>query len=298
VLTRVTVLLATFQGRPYLDELLTSVLGQTGVDVQVVVSDDGSTDGTWELLSSYDDPRVTLLPRVTPSGSAAANFYRLLRDSATDGLVAFADQDDVWEPDKLARHVALVEAGAVGVSSNVLTLDPAGGTALLRKDFPQRAFDWVFEGPGPGCSMLLAPQLVARLREVLTDPDGLAARCDYHDWLTYAVCRASGWEWRIDAHPSLLYRQHAANVMGANMGVSAALRRLRLAREGWHRRQAADLARLGLAVGSDAGLAALLDALESRSLPRRWRLARLASQARRRPRDRAVFAALVASGLW
>jgi rhamnosyltransferase len=295
VLTRVTVLLATFQGREFLPAQLESILGQEGVDVSVVVSDDGSTDGTWELLQSYDDPRLVLLPRVPPTGSAAANFYRLLRDFPGDGLVAFADQDDVWEPDKLRRHVALVEAGAVGVSSNVLTLAASGETTLLRKDYPQRDFDWVFEGPGPGCSMLLAPALVSRLREVLADPDGLAARCDYHDWLTYAVCRASGWEWRIDGHPSLLYRQHAANVLGANKGLSAARRRLRLAREGWHRRQAADLARLGLEIRPDERLRSLLSALDGR---RRLRLLTWASQARRRPRDRAVFAALVGLGLW
>jgi len=54
---RVQVLLATYNGRAYLPELLDSVFGQRGVDVEVLARDDGSDDGTWDLLADYASRR-------------------------------------------------------------------------------------------------------------------------------------------------------------------------------------------------------------------------------------------------
>jgi rhamnosyltransferase len=297
---RVTVLLATLQGRAWLPDQLDSILAQEGVDLQVVVSDDGSDDGTWEYLQDHPDPRVVLLPRVAPSGRSAANFYRLLRDAPLEGFVAFADQDDVWEQGKLARHARLLEAGADGVSSNVVTVWPDGTRALLRKDYPQRRYDWVFESPGPGCSMLLTPRLAQLMRELVSG-DGIATRCDYHDWLTYAVCRGHGWSWVIDPQPTVEYVQHEANAMGANQGRQAALTRLKLAHQGWHRRQCADLVRLALELSPDQdrpGLQKLLAVLDRRGPGARLRLGARARQARRRPRDQVLFAGMVVLGVW
>jgi len=71
----VTVLMATFNGMPYLLDQVTSILNQVGVDVHLLVSDDQSSDGTWEWLlgKAADDSRVQLLPRIEPSGGFAAN---------------------------------------------------------------------------------------------------------------------------------------------------------------------------------------------------------------------------------
>jgi len=305
LLPRVTVLLATHNGAAYLDEQLDTILAQQGVDVRLVALDDASTDGTPELLAQRAalDSRVTVLPSQGASGGAAPNFYRLIRalDLETAGLIAFADQDDVWHPTKLARHAELIAAGADGVSSNVTAFSEDGTRSLIKKDYPQRDFDFLLEGPGPGCTFLMSNRLVALARERLTDPASEASKADFHDWLLYVLCRAHGWRWQIDSVSSMDYRQHDSNVMGANVGAVSALSRLKRISGRWHRDEAALLARVSLEVAppaKHAELTTLLDLFTHTGPAPRARLARLAGQLRRRPRDRAIIGALVTLGIW
>ncbi|MCY7290390.1 MAG: glycosyltransferase, partial [Cryobacterium sp.] len=141
----VVVLLATYNGERFLEEQLATILDQQNVAVSVIALDDGSGDTTPQLLAeaAARDPRITVLPDQGASGSAAANFARLLLEVSFEdnALVAFSDQDDVWMPDKLARHVHLLQSGALdGVSSNVIAFDEHDRRTLIRKDFPQRKF--------------------------------------------------------------------------------------------------------------------------------------------------------------
>jgi rhamnosyltransferase len=302
---QVTVLMATLNGRQWIAEQLESILDQADVDVSVVVSDDGSGDGTWEWLQerAAEDTRVTLLEREPPSGSSAANFYRLLSDvdvSSCD-LVALADQDDVWLPDKLRSQVALVRAGADGVSSDVTAFWPDGTRRLVRKSWPQRAFDQLFEGPGPGSSFLLSARLAALVQDRLRDPASRARTLDFHDWLIYALCRARDWRWVIQDTPTVDYRQHEANVLGANTDLRSAGHRLGLIRQHWHREQATALARVSLEVAAPATrpeLERMLALLQSTRPRARLRLLWRAPQIRRRPRDRLLLGVLIAGGIW
>ncbi|HRN29444.1 MAG TPA: glycosyltransferase, partial [Terrimesophilobacter sp.] len=196
-LPRVAVLLATYNGARWLDEQLDSILSQQDVQVRVIALDDGSTDGTDERLTerAATEPRLTVLPRRDPSGSAAANFYRLLLTAETkpDELVAFADQDDRWRPGKLARHAELLSRGGYdGVSSNVSSFTSDGRHTLVRKDYPQRPFDFLLESAGPGSTFLMTHRLVELMRHTLRNDDSLAQQVHRHDWLTYAVARSHG----------------------------------------------------------------------------------------------------------
>ena len=300
-LPRVVVLLATHNGAAWLPEQLASILGQEGVEVRVVAMDDDSTDGTPDLLAEVAraEPRLTVLEGKGRGGSAAANFYRLIRSiELVDGeLVAFADQDDVWMPGKLQRHAHLIASRNLdGVSSNVTSFTPDGKRTLIRKSFPQREFDYLLESPGPGSTFLMTPRLIALAKQQLS---GLAATVDYHDWLLYALARASGWAWHIDDRSTVDYRQHAGNAMGANVGARSALSRLRLIRERWHRGQAILLAQVAREIAPVAirdGLDELLALLEGRG--GRRALARRSGQLRRRPRDQRIIALLIMLGIW
>ncbi|TBN58464.1 glycosyltransferase [Glaciihabitans arcticus] len=302
---RVTVLLATHNGARWIDEQLDTILAQTGVEVRVIALDDASTDTTVALLEARaaSDPRLTILTDPTPAGGAAANFYRLLRrvDFTDAGLVAFADQDDVWLPGKLARHAELLAAGADGVSSDVTAFSEGGPRELVRKSYPQREFDYLLESPGPGCTFLMSNRLVTLAQQQLADPESDASRADFHDWLLYVLCRARGWNWVIDDAPSVDYRQHGSNAMGANLGAASAKRRLGLIGNRWHRGEATLLARAGLAVASDStrpGLERMLDLFERTGPSGRVALLGVAGQLRRRSRDRAIIGTLVALGIW
>lgn len=303
---RVAVLLATYNGARWLGEQLDSILNQQGVDLRVIALDDDSTDGTFEQLTerATTDARLTVLPRRGSSGSAAANFYRLLLAADIDPgeLVAFADQDDVWRPGKIARHAALLrEGGADGVSSNVSSFTSDGRHTLVRKDYPQRAFDFLLESAGPGSTFLMTPRLIELVRSALTAEDSLATTAHSHDWLVYAIARSHGLRWHIDSEPSVDYRQHDGNAVGANLGARPALRRLSLIRRQWHREQAGVIARVGLSVASPEqrpALERLVALIGDRGIRSRLALARRAGELRRRPRDQWVIRVLVTLGIW
>jgi rhamnosyltransferase len=253
----VSVLLATCNGLPWIGEQVRSILEQENVIVEIVVSDDMSTDGTWEWLVtlSQSEPRVTLLPRVGRFGRAGANFFRLLREvaRADPEFVAFADQDDIWLPDKLATQVeAMHRAHADGVSSDVIAFWKDGRRAYIRKSHRQRSLDFLCEAPGPGCTLLLSRRLVATVAELLDSPATEASEHNLHDWLVYAVCRAKGWRWHIQNRATLLYRQHGSNELGANVGVAGLRRRLKSVRNGWYRAECQRAARISelVATGS------------------------------------------------
>ena len=299
----IVVLLATHNGVRWLDEQVDSILAQERVSVRIVALDDGSTDGTIEWLATRAavEPRLTVLKDDGTGGSSAKNFYRLIERVQPESgeLLAFSDQDDIWRPDKLARHAALLAQGHDGVSSSVLSFWSSGKTQLVRKDYPQRDFDYLLESPGPGCSFLLTPRLVELVRETLrTSEDARAV--EYHDSLIYAIARARGWSWHIDGYPSVDYRQHDDNVLGSNQGASAALERLRLIREHWLRQHAILLTRVALQVapGEATELRHILGLFTGSGWRTRRELARLTPRLRRRPRDQRIIGLLITIGIW
>lgn len=300
----IVVLLATFNGLRWLPEQVASILSQSGVTVRIVASDDNSTDGTAEWLAelSTREPRLTALAESPRAGSSAANFYRLLVEARTGtALVAFADQDDIWMPGKLQRHAALLARGFDGVSSSVTAFTASGKRTLVRKDYPQRARDYLLESPGPGSTFLLTPRLAQLTRDLLTRPDAVAPRVEFHDSLIYAIARSHGWSWHIDGQSTVDYRQHDENVMGSNTGVAAALARLRLIRSHWLRNHAVLLTRVSIQSAPQSDRPALehmLALLTATGFRSRLSLARKTGQLRRRPRDRGIIALLIAIGVW
>jgi glycosyltransferase involved in cell wall biosynthesis len=104
----ISCIVPVFNGERYLGEALDSILAQTYRPLEIIVSDDGSTDGTAAVVATYGD-QVRYLWQ-TNAGPAAA---RNLGLRAVQGeFVAFLDADDLWHPEKLARQMARFEARA------------------------------------------------------------------------------------------------------------------------------------------------------------------------------------------
>ncbi len=102
---RVSVVIPAFNREGYLGEAIESVLAQGYPETEIIVVDDGSTDGTAAVASSYPD--VACL-RLRHRGQAAARNAGVA--AARGELVAFLDSDDVWAPSKLAAQLAVLEA--------------------------------------------------------------------------------------------------------------------------------------------------------------------------------------------
>lgn len=99
--TRISVVLPVYDREAYVAEALASVLGQSRPPDEVIVVDDGSTDGSIAAVQSLGSPIVRIVRR-TNGGIGAARNTGL--DHATGDVIAFIDSDDLWEPDKLAMQ--------------------------------------------------------------------------------------------------------------------------------------------------------------------------------------------------
>lgn len=128
----VSVCIPSYQGRPYLALALRSVLAQTLGDLEVVVSDDGSTDGTLESLGNISDERVRVLADRSRRG-AESNWNAVLA-AARGRYVKVMGQDDILYPRCLEVQVAAIDRqpGAVMAAGPRDIIDGTGRT-LIRK---------------------------------------------------------------------------------------------------------------------------------------------------------------------
>lgn len=220
---KIAVLLSAYNGLAYIEAQIDSILRQVGVDVTIFLSVDRSSDDThaWCLALAESHLNVQVLPYGEHFGGAGPNFYRLLRDVDLSGFdyLSFADQDDIWHPEKLWRaHSLMAAQNAVGYSSNFTAFWPSGETRIVNKALPQRTCDFLFESAGPGCTYVLHSSLAQPLQKLVRNANTKLLSVDYHDWLTYAFARAHKFPWVIDSWSSMQYRQHANNQIGVNSG--------------------------------------------------------------------------------
>jgi hypothetical protein len=220
---RVAILLSTFDGEAFLSEQLDSFLVQSHDNWILYWRDDGSTDGTLDIIHAFAG-RAGQGRCVHVEGAGArlgptASFLHLLRSVApglADGdVVAFADQDDVWLPEKLARGLAALaaveaRAPALYCARQVLVdarLRPLGTSLAIAPhwEFPAA----LAQNVATGCTVMLnrgGAALVARSRP----SDGAL-----HDWWCYLMVSAGGGVVLQDSQPVVLYRQHGRNLIGA-----------------------------------------------------------------------------------
>jgi len=286
----VAICLAAFNGRKWLPEQLSSILAQRSVDVTVFISVDQSSDDTekWVDEAALNDPRIVVLAHGEKFGGAARNFFRLLRDVDLSDFeyVSFADQDDIWLPDKLiAAHKALLNTGADAYSSNVLAFWQDGRQQLVDKSQKQVRWDFLFEAAGPGCTYVFRKELACAIQGLLKNRWTDVQQVGLHDWFFYAYARANGYRWFIDGCPGMLYRQHEKNQVGVNKGWQAYLHRARKVLGGWGLAQSALIAEL-VGVGNDPFVRQWSHGSRTGLLS----LGLHAWQCRRRLRDKLLFA--------
>ena len=122
-----TVCVATYNGERFIEEQLRSILMQIGADDEVIVSDDGSTDGTLDCVARLEDSRVRILHSQTQS--CKDNFVFAMQHAKGD-VIFLSDQDDVWLPEKYKRcmeelqHADLVCTNSILVNENLEIINP------------------------------------------------------------------------------------------------------------------------------------------------------------------------------
>ena len=211
---RVHILLATYNGSEFLRDQLQSIESQTLPFARITVRDDGSTDDTVSQIESWAAGRPNVCLLRGPQLGVARNFFELLAN-ADEGCkyFAFCDQDDVWSPHKLARAVAAIRGyepgGPVMYCSRVEFVDEKLQHLGLSK-VPKMPsfFNALVENIAMGCTVVLN----AEARTVIVR--NLPAQALMHDWWCYLVVSAFG-KVAYDATPSVKYRLHGGNAVGA-----------------------------------------------------------------------------------
>ena len=225
----ISVAMGTYQGEKYLAEQLDSIAQQTLLPMELVVTDDGSTDGTIAILQDFEQraPFPVRIFRNEVRLKYADNFLRAASLCRGD-LIAFCDQDDIWLAQKLSTCAAFFSNPQVSlVIHSAQTFSQPG---VLGYHFPKfertQALRWHRANPFenvPGFAMVFRRNLLATA-EASTRPVNLYS----HDHWVWFLAATLGRIVKVSQVLSL-YRQHESNVYGASQ--KSVADKLRVGRE-------------------------------------------------------------------
>lgn len=226
----VAILLCTYNGERFLADQLHSIANQTYQDWSIYVSDDGSTDNTLHIIEcfklKYGSGKIALFQG--PEQGFAKNFISLIkRDHIAADFFAYCDQDDVWFPDKLERSIKHLSSSAssqpalycsrtrlINMNGEVIGFSPLYSKAPTFRNALVQSL--------AGANTMLINKSAKELISQTPDDAPIPA----HDWLTYLLVSGRGGKITFDRVPTLDYRQHDKNLIGANSGITAKASRL------------------------------------------------------------------------
>jgi len=227
----VAILLCTHHGGQFLAEQLDSIQNQEHRHHHIWASDDGSKDDTHQILEQYqpDWGKERFSIHSGPEEGYVANFLSLICFSDIQAeYFAYADQDDIWEPDKLSRAIAKLEC----VPNNIPALY-CSRTRLIDDNGKYIGFSPLFDKP-PGFANALIQNIGGGNTMVMNK----AARDVFraagektvagHDWWAYMLITGVGGSVFYDPYPTVQYRQHDNNLVGSNGNWYARLLRIKL----------------------------------------------------------------------
>lgn len=238
----VTILMAVYNGADCLEEQLQSLLAQQHRCWHLVTSDDGSRDDSPAILESFarqvraeaeaTGAQIRVSNLQGPRQGGAENFLFLLRQAgraAQPGWIAFSDQDDVWLPDRLSRGLGALRAiggeGPALYCSRTWITPSDLSTRRLSAARPRPAGfrNALVQNIASGNTILLNPAAV----ELTSAAVAKVPQVVVHDWWVYQLVTGAGGQVVHDDEPTLLYRQHAVNQIGANDTFLQRLKRVR-----------------------------------------------------------------------
>ena len=232
----VNVILCSRNGEKYLRAQIESILKQTEPSVRLLLSDDASTDGTQEIEKEYAEQypdRVRARFRTTPSGGAARHFFLALQHYAGEAgketgdgqYYMFADQDDIWHPDKVEKTLAAMKEAEetfpvpVLVHCDMRVVDEEGqeiapSYVKYQQMSPERCGlnQLLVQNNVTGGALMMNEALV---KLILSRP--VPRRAVMHDhWIALAAAAFGKIVFLDEALYD--YRQHGTNVLGAAKG--------------------------------------------------------------------------------
>lgn len=219
--TQISIAMATFNGASHIREQLQSLSNQTKLPAELIITDDGSTDETLEIIHEFSatapfDVRVQKNPHRI---GYRANFIRAASSCAGE-LIAFCDQDDIWLPEKLAKSssafsdpsVLFCYHNARILSSDGELLGNMAELALPKNINPPFSFDpWMH---GPGFTQMFRKSLLRfdGFWDHSIDELNTSERMAHDQWIPFLGSTLGSTAY-INENLAF-YRQHGSNIYG------------------------------------------------------------------------------------
>ena len=225
IMSSVTIMLGAYNGQNYIAEQLDSIHRQRHSNWELIVSDDGSTDRTPEIINGYVSqwPTGKISLRPGPRNGFCKNFLSMACDpDLSSDYYAFSDQDDLWEPEKLSAAIEWLDS----IPKNIPALY-CGRTASVDNEGNQIGLSPHFKLP-PSFRNALVQSIAGGNTMVFNEAArqllvvaGADVDVPSHDWWLYILVTGSGGVVKYDPVPRISYRQHGENLVGANKSWTA-----------------------------------------------------------------------------
>lgn len=222
-MTKVAVLMSTYNGEKYLRQQIDTILNQKGdFELKLFVRDDGSKDTTVDILEEYKQKYDIEWYQGQNCGSAKS-FMDLVENVSGFDYYAFADQDDFWLEEKIASGISKMSNDEPELyCGNGMVVDEnlgySGNNVYKKK--PSTDFNTVSCAGGLlGCTMIYNDKLLQVIKNH-NNPDYMVM----HDFYIALLCMGIGGKVYYDEVPYIKYRQHGANVVGVSRGILGKLK--------------------------------------------------------------------------
>lgn len=210
-------LLSTYNGEKYIKEQLESILNQKRVEVTCLIRDDGSTDGTREIIREFCSKYANFHYFFEENVGVVESFNILIQNSIVDKYrwVAFCDQDDVWLENKLYNAVTYLKDNfkqgkpmLYCSNLNVVDSDLNFIRKMRRKTPKYTKKTALVQNIATGCTCVYNQVAVEMYRKAV------GVRMEFHDYWMFLICLYMG-SVVYDDNAYILYRQHGNNVVGS-----------------------------------------------------------------------------------
>lgn len=203
----ISVAMATYNGEKYIKEQLESILKQLNDDDEVIISDDGSTDNTINIIKSFEDKRIKVFDG--PHNGVKQNFANAIYN-CTGKYIFLSDQDDVWMKNKINKILEVFEKeGCTCVVHDNITFDSNTGKTIQESFFKFRnsksgIIKNIIKNSYIGCCMAFKGNLK---KDILPIPNDI----EMHDQWIGLICEKEGKSLFIN-DKLIRYRRHNNNV--------------------------------------------------------------------------------------
>ena len=209
----ISVCIATHNGAHYIKEQIESVLCQLGPKDEIIISDDGSTDNTIDILLAFNDKRIIIYHYKQPVKSkhlhtyVCKNFENALKHAKGD-YIFLADQDDWWMPNKVVKCLEDLETCTLVVHQAEICNDELKSTEVLmyRDKFVFKNYLSLKVGKYYGCTLAFRREL---LKYIFPFPDRFGLR---GEWIGCMAELTGSVFYEKDS--LIRYRQHGNNTSG------------------------------------------------------------------------------------